>query len=642
MRPSGRSNERGVALIFAMLLTFLVAGLAVGVLLMMSNGNLISKFHVSEAAMESVADAGLEVGRDLLNGNGNQLVGVSYRTLQDHVAVTDAAGAVIPGFTRSVYAGLTGNTTGQYGVFASVVSVVESQRGAQRGAGVVRRAELSQESFAKFARFDDRTVSSTVFASGIQVFGPLHTNQTLYVGNGATFWGPVTTASTINSPSGSTFKQGYTERVANIPMPTPADLAALQTYATTGNTNVAGVAGVPLTTLTPSVRIEFVALDINGDGQFNGANEGFMRVFRANANTTAALNYVTAREWNPGTPNDPNLLSPNCGGTVDVNPAAAVRTEGAWTLAPQLSAVHPDSVRSVYGRSPNKHCYLGGDPRLTGSPVPPALPVWTVNAPVIAPVYGSWLPWPGWGGAAPAAVQNARFRDGTQPAPGMGQYLWPVNRGFNLNFKGVVYVDGAVAVSGELRGQVTVASTGNISLADDLTYVTQPGSQQDCEADILGLLTPQFFYIQDNNVNAPFQSGPQNSPQAGVGNLVQGYYTGFDESADESLNGSVLTLNSLASENVFGGANVTEVCNGTPVGRGCFRMSGSAIQGINAPRMALSGGGATGWNPQWTYDRCTAIKPPPYFPTTGRYYKNRFYEIDPVGFDVAAWYTANQ
>ncbi|MEO6057214.1 MAG: hypothetical protein ABIQ49_10280 [Gemmatimonadales bacterium] len=71
-------------------------------------------------------------------------------------------------------------------------------------------------------------------------------------------------------------------------------------------------------------------------------------------------------------------------------------------------------------------------------------------------------------------------------------------------------------------------------------------------------------------------------------------------------------------------------------------MSGSAIQGINAPRMSSSGGGFTGWNPQWTYDRCTAIKPPPYFPTTGRYHKNRFYRIDPVGFDVAGWYAANQ
>ena len=263
---------------------------------------------------------------------------------------------------------------------------------------------------------------------------------------------------------------------------------------------------MPLTTLTPSVRIEFVAVDINGDGQFNAANEGFMRVFRANANTAAALNYVTARRWNLATPNDPNPPVAELWRHHGRESAAAIRTEGPWTLAPQLNAVHPDSVRSVYGRSPNHRCFLGGDPRLTGTL---AAPVWQVNAPAIAPVYGSWLIWPGWGGAPPAAVAAGRFRDGTLVGAAMAPYLWPVNRGYNLNFKGVVYVDGAVGVSGELRGQVTVAATGNISLADDLTYVTQPGSQQDCEADILGLLTPQFFEIEDNSVNAPFQSGPQ-------------------------------------------------------------------------------------------------------------------------------------
>jgi hypothetical protein len=36
------------------------------------------------------------------------------------------------------------------------------------------------------------------------------------------------------------------------------------------------------------------------------------------------------------------------------------------------------------------------------------------------------------------------------------------------------------------------------------------------------------------------------------------------------------------------------------------------------------------------------VKPPPYFPTTGRYLKNRYYEIDPVGFTVAGWFAANQ
>jgi len=217
----------------------------------------------------------------------------------------------------------------------------------------------------------------------------------------------------------------------------------------------------------------------------------------------------------------------------------------------------------------------------------------------------------------------------------MADYLWPINRPFNPDFKGVIYVDGSVAVSGVLRGQVTIATTGNIMLADDLNYVTAPGSVPDCDqtggvfSDILGLLTPQFFIIEDNNVNAPF--------------TVNGaYQNGYDESADETVHAAVLTLNSVLSEDVGNGADDIENCAGGPIGRGCFNMVGAAIQGKNAARMSSSGGGATGWNPQWTYDRCDGLRPPPYFPTTGRYFKNSYYEIDPVGFSVAAWFTQSQ
>ncbi len=131
-------------------------------------------------------------------------------------------------------------------------------------------------------------------------------------------------------------------------------------------------------------------------------------------------------------------------------------------------------------------------------------------------------------------------------------------------------------------------------------------------------------------MNSPFQAGTAN------------YVKGYDETADETIHGAVLTLNSVMSEALGTGSDNSEVCAGNPVGRGCFNMVGAAIQGKNAARMQGSGGGATGWNPQWTYDRCDGIKGPPYFPTTGRYYKNRYYEIDPVGFTVAGWFAANQ
>jgi hypothetical protein len=621
-------NERGVALFVALLMLMVLASLSVGAIMLSGNASLLGKYHAKDAEMRAAADAGLEWARDTINGNPGILPAANFVILQFEVPVRDAGGTVIPGFTRSVFAGRSGTTTGQFGVFASVISRIDDIAGR---AVVVRRAELAQESFSQFARFDDTTVSNVVFANGIQVFGPIHTNGILYVGssaNPAIFHGRATTASTIQTASNGTFRQGFKTGVARINLPTPTSLATLEGYATTASMVVTGGA-LGTNVVDPQTRVEFVPVDINGDGDFTDENEGFLRVFRANNTVAASLNYVTARRWNPASATDPNANSANCGdvaggiflSAADHNNATVAphNHNTASTLANQRASLNAASRR----------CYLGGDGRLTAG--------WQVNAPV--PGNGAWMRWPGYGGgAAPAAIVNGRIHPvlgGGVVGNAMADYLWPINRPFNPSFNGVVYVNGSVGISGVVRGQVTIAASGNVLLADDLIYVTAPGSVPDCNqngavwADMLGVLTSQFFVIEDNNVNSPF--------------LVNGAYVkGYDETPDETIHGAVLTLNSVMSEALGTGSTTSEVCAGSPVGRGCFNMVGAAIQGKNAARMSGGGGGATGWNPQWTYDRCDGIKGPPYFPTTGRYYKNRYYEIDPVGFSVAAWFTANQ
>jgi hypothetical protein len=630
MRTQRIRDERGLAMFLTLLMLMIVASVATAAIMVSGNASLLGRYHAKEAEMRASADAGLELGRDTINGTPNILPAAGFVILQSGQPVRDAGGAVIPGYSRSIFAGRSGTTTGQYGVFASVISRIDDNAGR---AVVVRRAELSQESFAKFARFDDTTVSSVVFANGIQVFGPIHTNGMLYVGSIGTpaiFHGPATTASTVNSAANGTFKQGYKTNVARIELPTPASLATLSGYAALGNMTVTGGA-VGTGVYNPQTRIEFVPVDINGDGDFTDENEGFIRVYRVNNTTAGALNYVTARRWNTASATDPNTSSPNCGdvsGGVFMTAAEHTNT----TAAP-----HRHSTASTLANqrlslnAATRRCYLGGDPRLTDG--------WQVNTPAPGN-YGAWVRWPGYaGGAAPAAIANGILHPvlgGGVVGNAMADYLWPINRPFNPNFKGVVYVNGSVAVSGIVRGQVTVATTGNILLADDLIYVTAPGSIADCNvnagvnADMLGLLSAQFFVIEDNNVNSPFQAG------------TAAYVKGYDETPDETLHGAVLTLNSVMSEALGTGSDNSEVCAGNPVGRGCYNMVGAAIQGKNAARMQSSGGGATGWNPQWTYDRCDGIKPPPYFPTTGRYFKNRYYEIDPVRFSVAGWFAANQ
>jgi hypothetical protein len=626
-------NQRGMALFMALLMLVVLATLSVGAIMLSSNASLLGKYHAKDAEMRASADAGLELARDEINGTPTILPPTSYATLQLRQPVRDAGGAVIPGFTRSIFAGRSGATTNQFGVYASVISRIDDNAGR---AVVIRRAELAQESFSKFARFDDVTTSSVVFANGIQVFGPIHTNGVLWVGasaNPAIFNGLATTAATINSVGNGTFRAGYRQGVPRINLPTPANLATLDGYATTANLEVVGGAlgnGV----YNPQTRIEFVPVDINGDGNFTGENEGFIRVYQANNNSAAALSYVTARKWSASA-SDPNSTSPNCG---DVS-GGTFYTAGAHIGGGPAGHNHNGTLLGNERASLNaasRRCYLGGDPRLTDGWVVNTPPPWAVNAPS---ALGSWIRWPGYaGGAAPAAIANGTIHPalgGGQVGAAMADYLWPINRPFNLNYSGVIYVNGSVAISGVVRGQVTIAASGNVLLADDLIYVTAPGSIPNCDqnggiyADILGVLTPAFFVIEDNNVNSPFQ--------------VNGAYVkGYDETADETIHGAVLTLNSVMSEALGTGSDNSEVCAGNPVGRGCFNMVGAAIQGVNAARMQSSGGGATGWNPQWTYDRCDGLRGPPYFPTTGRFYKNRYYEIDPVGFDVDAWFAANQ
>ena len=684
-------NRRGVALIFTLLLAVIVSGIAIGAIMMLGRGQLVSKLQTRESEMVAIADAGLERARDSINGAGAVPPTAGFITLENGVQVRDASDAVIPGFWRWTYAGRSGNTTGQEGVYASVISVIRDQSTSSSRAVVVRHLQLNQESFAKFARFDDTTTSSVRFAGGITVTGPLHTNQQLWVGFGstppeATFFGPVTTSSGITATANGSFRQGFRTGVARIELPTTTTLADLRTYATPGQLVVTG-GTVGDSIGSPATRVEFVPVDVNRDGDFTDEGEGFFRVFQkttsAGTNDTSA--YVAGENWRlmPATlpagvsvNTDPNILSPNCGGevTMGILGLASVRR---WLTADMIyrevstnilygasasarATRARDSVRAaLIGTGRRSRCYLGGDPRLRGY-LATLLGAtdnfrWTAADSNVfrradGTIVGRWMPWAGWGGAAPSAVAagylHPAFTNATaNVAVGseMARYLWPINALYNNEAKGVIYVDGSVVVSGVLRGRMTIAASGTVVLGDDLVYVTAPGSVPDCrgtatvQSDILGVLSPRFFLIGDNSVNSPFPV--QNVGSTGT---TVTYRRGFDETADETLNAAVLTLRAIKSENLTGGSDDSETCVGNAVGRGCFNLIGAAIQGRNEARQSGSGSGATGWNPQWAYDRCMGRVPPPYYPTTGRYTRNRYYEIDPVGFDVATWFNQAQ
>ena len=630
-RPVPRHAQRGIALVVVMLLTIAVAALAAGAIFLVSSSYLVARGQEREEDMRNAADAGIELGRSALNGNPALFPDSNYTALQTNQPVTDASGHVIPGVTRSIYYGPTGSSTGQYGIFGSVVSVITDRTGAV----VVRRGELSQESFARFAYYTDSEANGTIcFGNGDQIWGPVHTNDNMCIySSGVRFRNFVEVSGTISGKNYGTFDLGYAEHGAVVPLPTTADLAKLSNYATAGGMAFTALTGG--TAYQARLRIEFVALDLDGDGRVTGPNEGFFRVYKDTGATNA--DYVTA------TAPSNAYSNLNCGDyhtPVTGNPQVFYTTAyhlgltsspGTWFTS---YSNHNNSFSTTSGRQANANgsvqqsnsrCWLGGDDHLfvtsaSGGPAPR-------NTFQAADAYGQWLRYT----TTPDASVVAALKNTASAAVDtslaarqlLAQYLWPLSRQFNANSKGVIYVTGKVVLSGVVHSRVTVAASDNIIIGDDLKYAIAPGATTCMASDMLGLLTPGDIYMSDNELNSPEQWGASNS------------WKSYASTNDEYVQGVLLALGSFEGENYDGGATSAQPCGTTNAGRGCLYLTGGIIQDT---RGAVGTTGGTGYVKRYAYDQCAFQTPPPYFPTTGRFYRNRYYEIDPVGFNVATFF----
>ena len=596
-------NERGIALVVVLLVVLAVAAIIAGAALLGSSSSLITKNEARLSVLETVADAGVEQARSAINGNKALYPDSGFNTLEAGVSVTTASGATIPGVQRWTYVGPSGVTSGQYGVFGSIVSVAQDAQGNRS----IRRGEVYQDPFSKYAYFTT-IEGAIVFANGDQIFGPVFSDDIInIVSSGATFWGPVGTAKTISGIPYGTFKQGYKQNQPVIPMPTTADLTKLKNQATYGGTAITG------TTLGGSgqatTRIEFVALDLDNDGDSSDADEGFMKIYQV---TNAANAWWVVADTNAyaGTGNTAGVRnSPNCGHTYDStgsnHPPIGGVTQGFVSFAnhPTTWTTGNDSKSNApaHGKPSEIRCFLGGSDSL--------------NTPkVFTPVdaRGQWLAWPG------AVDPRVTAKVGAQ-----AQYLWPITRAENPNFRGVVYVEGKVAVSGKLRGQLTLAASGRILIAGDLTYVTNPAVGS-C-ADILGMFSGDSILVADNLLNDPipyYQSAP--GP------------THWDATPDAWINGFVLTLYSFGAESYSTGSTNATPCSGVNSGRGCLYLTGGLIQ---KQRGAVGLTSGEGYIKRYQYDACGSSDPPPYFPTTGHFARGHYFEVEPTGFNINTYWS---
>ncbi len=577
-RPPFPRDERGIALMTVVLVAFALAALALGAALVASNSGLIRRFAERQSVAEGAALAGLEEARSRLNGTRGLYPDSNYVTLEDSAAVLDASGAVIPGLRRWTYAGPSGVSSGQYGVFGSIISVVRDAANVR----VVRRAEVNQESFAKFAYFTDIEPSTIAFGSGDQIFGPVHSNDVIRIySSGARFRSTVETARTVSGAQYGTFDQGYTENAPRIEMPTVTELTKLRNQATAGNLYFPGY-----TTATAGqarTRIEFVAVDLDGDGDVTDDDEGFIRVYEGAAGNEA---FVVADR--PGTITNTR----NCGDF-----------QGPHAPSFSPASAHPNSGGHAKQASLNDNsarCYLGGDPVLT-------------NGFVASNADGRWIPW---GGTVDPRLAARPDR----------LYLHPITRALNPNFKGVIYVDGDVAISGTVRGRVTLVSPQDIVVADNVKQATDPAVGT-CD-DILGLIAMNDVVVADNLLNAPVNvQGSAYKTMRPVGNQ------------DEFIHAVILALDVFTVENYDTGPTNRESCGTTQWGRGCLQLTGGIIQ---RQRGAVGTTSGTGNLKRYQYNACAYTDPPPYFPTTGHFARNRTYDIDPKSFSVATWFQTYQ
>ena len=653
--PSKRRPRRGIALVFVLIFVIAMAALAMSSIFMASNANLLAKSYDRERDLKFAAEAALAIGKSRVNADPGILTMKTAGQLDTIIlskwSLKDVGGVALPGITVSVYVGPTGSTSGQFGRFSSIVAEARDQR----GNGFIRRLELTQESFAKFAYWsnsESNGPTTIFFNNGDELWGPVWSNDTISIGTGgAKFHDEVGTQFFVSGAAYGVFSKGKKEYQKPIALPSTSLLVNLKTISASSgwdfNSGRAG-SGNEASVLD---RVEFLAIDLNtpAANDSTDSNEGLFRVFTArndallrgdypsgNPPAISSVHFCGDWHWarvNPLTSVGDTLLfypasQHNTGwfytqirqGLVDKYPGAG----NTWWNA-QATAAQTENLNTVM-TAPNARCYLPGDPHLVSvertsaykDPFTPLLGYTTLaiekggSDTTFTPsgVSGDWKKYTD----SPNAIINGK-------RPNESKYLWPIDRGFNTNAKGVIHFSGNVGLSGTLNGRITLYANGTIVLLDDLRYANDPVKGV-CR-DILGMIADKDIVIADNSLNDPQY-------------ILKNTFNALDDTQDFTIHGVMMALgSSFRVQNYDTGPTSVNGCGAVTNGRGCIYLSGGIIQQARGPVGTSSG---SGFAKRYSYDRCAVVNPPPYFPTTGRFQDNRYLELDPAGFDHVKYF----
>jgi hypothetical protein len=224
--------------------------------------------------------------------------------------------------------------------------------------------------------------------------------------------------------------------------------------------------------------------------------------------------------------------------------------------------------------------------------------------------------WRAWAGTALPTISASTLQAVQKP------YLWPLFKPYNLNSKGIIYsTAGPLFMSDTLRGNVSVYVNGHIVMVDDMVYDQNPTNTAFICRNFLGLIANGDIMIADAAMNRP-------RPDAG------GTMRFLAPDMNFVLNAVTMSLiGQVGVENYSGNQTVGATCGaGNTTSGGCINQTGGVIHKVP---VATFSGSNTGLRENRTVDPCQLTnRKPPFFPMTGRYLDNKYYEIDPANVDT--------
>ncbi len=191
-------------------------------------------------------------------------------------------------------------------------------------------------------------------------------------------------------------------------------------------------------------------------------------------------------------------------------------------------------------------------------------------------------------------------------------HLFPINRTYNPNYRGVAYATGRIFLAGTVRGFLTLYVNGTATIRDDITYDVTPADTANLCRNFYGLIARDSILVSDNVLNRP---RVYDTPAA-----TAGYTLTLGGNRDLIFNGIAMALGGHVgafNPNVATSTNPVYTC---PTGStftaagGCMQVVGGTIMKTYVPPYTAATANS-GLRPLRERDPCQMQdRRPPYFP----------------------------